>query len=395
MPWKERSKTMLRKEFVEDVLTGKLNKSEACRKYGISRPTGDKWIARMKNGESMDDRSKKPFKTANRINRETEDLIVSYRKEYPAIGAVKIHRMLENEHIKDIPSSSTINNIFKRNGLISEKASNDSTPNKRFEMEEPNEMWQGDFKGNFTMLDGIRCHPLNIIDDCTRFNICCYPLMNETYESVMPQMIRIFKEYGLPRVFLCDNGNPWGTPQSTGFSRFEVDLMDLGILTMHGRIRHPQTQGKEERFNGSLTRECLDLTQIENIEDAEKKLFKYRNFYNNTRPHHALKLDTPASRYKVSPRKYPNKIESWEYPDGYILHKVKKTGFITYRGQGYFLSESFGEKTIAIKESSIPGCITLCYRQFKIGRIDIDKRVFTFKKIYLAENDPRFAPNEK
>lgn len=93
MPWKESSKIMLRTEFVESVLSGRLTKSQACRVYEISRPTGDKWIVKALNGESLEDRSRAPFRTANRIPKSVEGLLVSYRKMYPALGAVKIHRI--------------------------------------------------------------------------------------------------------------------------------------------------------------------------------------------------------------------------------------------------------------------------------------------------------------
>lgn len=395
MPWKERSKPMLREEFVKAVLSKKLSKSAACRLFKISRPTGDKWLKRAQNGESMEDRSRAPFHTANKIAPDIEQSIVEYRKQYPTIGALKIHRMLETEGFSNLPSTSTINAVFKRNGLITREASLAATPCCRFEKEEPNEMWQGDFKGYFKMQNGERCYPLNIIDDCTRFNLCCDPLPNETFKAIYPSMERIFREYGLPKSFLCDNGNPWGVSQSTGFTRFEIWLMDLGVLTIHGRGLHPQTQGKEESFNKSMKRELLRQNSIADFEDARKKMSDYRTFYNEKRPHHALALDTPTSRYTASKRCYPDRIEEWEYPDDYRLYKIKDTGFLTYKGQGYFLSEAFGGKTIAIRESSHPGCVTLCYRQFVIARLNIDKRVFEFKKIYLAENDPRFESGEK
>lgn len=395
MPWKESCKTMLRKEFVEAVLSGKLTKSQACREFEISRPTGDKWIARALAGESMEDRSRAPFQTANRIPIDMEELIVSYRKLYPALGALKIHKIMEDEKKTNLPSPSTFNAVFKRNGLITKEASLAAAPIRRFEKESPNEMWQADFKGYFIMGNGKRCYPLNVLDDCSRYNLCCDPKPGETLEDVQPSMVRIFREYGLPRVFLCDNGNPWGVSQSTGFTKFEIWLMDLGILTVHGRALHPQTQGKEERFNGSLKREHLQYVQIADMEDAARELAKYRCFYNNKRPHRALDLDTPASRYQPSERKYPEKIEPWEYPTGYELRKIKDTGYFTYDGQGYFLSQALGGKTVAVRESSHLGCITLFYRQFKIARIDIDKRVFQFKKIYLAKGDPRFEPPAK
>jgi transposase InsO family protein len=395
MPWKESSKAMLRQEFVDVVLSKQMTKSQACREFGISRPTGDKWLARSLAGESLDDRSRAPLRTANRISPEMEALVVAYRSDYPALGAVKIHRMMEDKGLTNLPSPSTINAIFKRHNLITKEASIAATPYQSYEKNTPNEMWQSDFKGNFEMMNGQRCHPLCIIDDCSRFNVCSQPKPDETLASVQPSVELVFREYGLPRIFLCDNGNPWGVAQSTGFTRFEVWLMDLGILTVHGRPLHPQTQGKIERFNSSLKREHLKYVKIADMEDAARELEKYRQFYNWERPHRALDLDTPGSRYKPSERRYPERITPWEYPSEYELRTIKSTGYFTYRGQGYFLSEALGERTVAVKESSKKGCITLCYRQFKIARINLDKRVFDYKRIYLAEGDPRFAPPAK
>ena len=337
MPWKARSKAMLREEFIKEVLSKKGTKSELCRKYGISRPTGDKWIERYLKGESLDDKSKAPFKTANKISADMEQQIVAYRTNYPAIGAVKIRRMMLDEGCRDLPSASTFNNVFKRNGLIDKQESMNSTPYQHFEKDEPNDMWQADFKGHFAMGNGERCHPLNIIDDCTRFNLCSDPLPNETFDGILPSMKRIFETYGLPKVFLCDNGNPWGTVQSTGFTKFEIWLMDLGILTIHGRIHHPQTQGKEERYNRSMTRELLKQTTFKDFDDAWKKCAEYRRFYNEKRPHCALNLETPASKYTPSPRKYIENPEAWEYGAEYKLVKVKSTGNAQYKASFAFL----------------------------------------------------------
>ena len=392
MPWKEKELRTMREEFVKRVLAHEKSKSELCREYGISRPTGDKWIARYHSGEELEDRSRAPKTPAKKTSAELEELIVEYRRKYPAIGAVKIHRMLIDEGRTDIPSAKTINNIFKRNDLITKAASEAATPHKRFEKSKPNEMWQADFKGNFAIKNGFRCHPLDIIDDCTRFNLCCTPLESETYTEVRPYFESIFREYGLPFSLLCDNGNPWGTAQSTGFTKFEVWLMELGILTIHGRSMHPQTQGKEERFNGSLTREFLKHRTFEDLDDAIRQFAEYREFYNTKRPHHALGLDTPAKHYTKSERQYPNKIEDWEYDCGYDLRAVKDNGYLTIRGQGYFLSEAFGGKQIAVRESDKGhGLLNLYFRQFKIAQIDVDKRIYTFKRAYLIDGDPRFA----
>lgn len=389
MPWKEKGLALMREEFVLRAQKGEKSKSALCKEYGITRRTGDKWIARYEAGESLENQSRRPFHSPNKTDEEIEKLIIDYRAEHRAIGAMKIKRILENKGHADIPSVKTINNILKRNGLITEEASEAATPYQQFVKSEPNEMWQADYKGYFTLKNGQRCHPLNIIDDHSRYNICSKAQATETFEEIKPVMIQIFEEYGLPFSLLCDNGNPWGTAQSTGFTHFEVWLMELGILTLHGRPLHPQTQGKEESFNRAMTKELLHFKEFENLADADSQFEAYRTFYNNERPHHALNLDVPAAHYKASEHRYPQKIDDWEYPNDCELRKIKSSGYMTWKGGGYFLSEAFGDKVIAIRESAQKSCYDLYFRQFHIGRIDIDRRVFTFKRAYLIDGDPR------
>lgn len=379
----------MREEFARRVLAGEGTKAALCREYGISRPTGDKWLERFQTGDSLSDRSRAPKTVPGRTDSELETKIVELRKKHPAIGAVKLRRMMEDQGLTGLPCAKTYNNIFQRHGLIERAASRAATPYERFEKSVPNEMWQADFKGHFAMTNGYRCHPLNIIDDHSRFNLCIEALGAETFEDVKPVMDRLFREYGLPFSFLCDNGNPWGTAQSMGYTRFEVWLMELGILTLHGRIRHPQTQGKEERFNGSLTKECLKYHQIQDFAHAQQVFDEYRSFYNEVRPHFSLNLDVPAKHYQASSKPMPEQIEPWEYGPEYKLCRVKKTGYFNYEGQGYFLSEAFAGKQIAVRESHLPGQITLVFRQFKIGRIDVENRAYTLRRAYLLEGDPR------
>ena len=143
----------------------------------------------------------------------------------------KLRKIMENRGGENLPCARTFNNIFARNHLITKDASLAVTHIQRFEKEKPNDMWQTDFKGNFALANGVRCHPLNILDDRSRFCLCVEALENETFLAVKPVFERVFSEYGLPFSLLCDNGNPWGTAQSTGYTAFEVWLMELGILT--------------------------------------------------------------------------------------------------------------------------------------------------------------------
>jgi len=389
MPWKEYTVEQTREQFIKEVLLGDTPKSHLCAKYGICRATGDKWLERYKNNEPLSNRSRAPFHTPNKTPVAMEEKIIKVRHEHPAWGPRKIVRFLKNAGVPGLPAASTVCTILKRNGLVTKEASQASTPYKRFEKERPNEMWQTDFKGSFAMLDGSRCHPLTILDDHSRYSLCVDAKDNERHDGVVESFKRVFEIYGLPDSLLCDNGNPWGTSQSTGYTRFEVWLMDLDILPIHGRPWHPQTQGKEERFHRTLKAEALKHTQIRDLTHAQEEFNRFRDCYNNLRPHNALELDVPAKHYEPSKRRIDNAGVSsdWEYPQGYMLRKVKSRGYITFGGQGFFLSESFGELKVAIRESSIASCVNVYYRNYKVARIDVDKRVFVSRKIYRHNND--------
>ena len=180
MPWKEKTKAMLREEFIREYKEHQQTLSELCRKYNISRPTAYKWVKRFESGEGLEDRSREPFHKPRKTAATTEKLIVQKRRQYPTLGAAKVKRVLENETGEKMPAVSTINLILDRNGLISKEASERAAPYVRFEKKCPNEMWQADFKGDYAMLNGERCHTLNIIDDHSRFNLCTEALqMNQ------------------------------------------------------------------------------------------------------------------------------------------------------------------------------------------------------------------------
>jgi transposase InsO family protein len=375
-----------REEFVNEVQAGELTKSKLCAKYGISRVTGDKWLKRFAEGESMSNQSRAPFHTPCKTNPEVEATIIQVRLEHPAWGPRKIVRFLENAGVSGLPSPSTVCAILKRNGHVTAAASKASTPYKRFEREQPNELWQADFKGHFQMLNGLRCHPLTVIDDCSRFALCVDAKDNERYEGVVESFNRMFAQYGLPSALLCDNGNPWGTSQTTGYTRFEVWLMKHGILPIHGRPLHPQTQGKEERFNRTLKDEVLKQTSLSSLTHAQEAFDRFRECYNRLRPHAALALDTPGSRYTSSERHLQDISQDWACPQGYQRRIIKHSGFLTFGGQGYFLSEAFGGETVAVRESSIKYCINVYFHNFRVARINVDERVFVSRKIYRVDD---------
>ena len=379
MPWERRTVEESRMAFIREYREGEESKSALCRKYGISRPTGDLWLKRYESGEGLSDLSRAPRTHPLKTSREKEEAILDFRSEHPGTGARKIKIILERRGM-EMPSVNTVNEILKRNGCISKEASLAAEHYQRFTKAYPNAMWQADFKGHFAMKDGNRCHPLNVIDDNSRFCICSVAQKTEQLEETKKSFEAAFRKYGLPKCLLCDNGNPWGTAQSVGYTKFEVWLMDLNILPIHGRALHPQTQGKEERFNGSQTRELLNHTLMDNLAHAQQKLDEFRNFYNQERPHEALDMRPPAEVYKPSTTPFPDKIAEWEYSTGFV-RKVKSTGFLNYKSQGYFLSEAFGDKYIAVVPTDVDGVFNVLYRNYRVACIDLKERCVVSRKI--------------
>lgn len=381
MPWKEKTVETIREEFVKAVQSQTASKSSLCREYGISRVTGDKWLERYESGEPLTDRPHTPLRTPTKTPVEKEEQILEVRRAHPSWGAKKIRKTLEKQGVESLPCASTITAILKRNGYVSKSASQSATAFVRFQKEHCNEMWQTDFKGHFAMQNGQRCFPLTVLDDCSRFSLCIDAKENEQRSGVIHSFTRLFGTYGLPDSLLCDNGNPWGASQSTGYTLFEIWLMDNDILPIHGRIKHPQTQGKEERFHRTLKAE-VNLIAIPDIVEAQRVFDEFRYCYNHDRPHEALNMGVPAEHYAVSNRQFSERVECWEYS----VRHVKQTGYLTYNAHSYFLGEAFGGQTVGVRESSINGFINIYYRNFRVARIDADNRVFASRKIYRLED---------
>lgn len=246
MPWECKTVEELRKEFIIEAKKTN-NFSSLCREFGITRKTGYKWMSRADNNEELSDRSHARKNINNKTSSETEKLILSVREENPGWGGKTIRQVLINQGYENLPCIKTFNNILKRNGCISSEESLKHTPFVRFEKELCNEMWQTDFKGEFLTKDKSYCFPLDIIDDHSRYLIKIKALPS-TANAVIPCFKEAFYEYGIPKSILSDNGAQFAGFRQ-GYTQFEKWLMNHDVLPIHGRIKHPQTQGKIERFH--------------------------------------------------------------------------------------------------------------------------------------------------
>ena len=369
MPWECKTVEDQRREFAQAAMYCK-NFSALCREFGITRRTGLKWKERYTACQPLTDRSRKPHTSPTRTPEEVELLILAVRAENPGWGAKTIHRVLERRGCQNLPCVKTVNNILHRYGCLSPEESQKRQPYTSFEKERCNVMWQTDFKGEFRMKDNNYCYPLTILDDHSRYSLRIAPRLS-TANVVIPVFTEVFQQYGMPDSILSDNGAQFAGFRK-GYTQFEKWLIDLDILPIHGRIKHPQTQGKIERFHRTMKHELLNHTEIADIEDAQTKFRLWQDKYNNLRPHEALGMRTPGEVYEPSQRQYESKVKEFEYGGEHHVLKVNSWGYVRFNGWQVYLSETMANQYIEFRTSSDGETFAACYRNFKIAEFDTE-----------------------
>lgn len=340
MPWLETDVRDQRIQFVMAARRSGANRAALCRAFGISRKTAYKWLAREAAAGSvavLGDRSRRPHCSPTRMPEEVTQRVIALREEF-GWGGEKLACLLAAEGAA--VSARTIDRIIRREGLTRA----DTAPAaalRRFERAAPNDLWQMDMKGAYPLAPSGRCHPLSILDDHSRFAVGLYPLPSLHAHGVRVALVQCFEQYGVPRAMLMDHGSPWwATSSRDGLTGLSVFLLKQGIDLIHGAVRHPQTQGKVERFHRTLGERLRWHGVPESLAGFTRALAAFRVEYNELRPHEALGMRPPAHRFARSPRGYHPETRPWEYPSGLDVRRVQHGGSIHYGGHCYFVSEA-------------------------------------------------------
>ena len=393
MPWNNGKRVIeSRLDFINLATAKESSVAQLCRDFGISRKTAYKWMGRHLRGEGLEDRSRRPVSSPGATTPDIVDRVLDMRARHPFLGGRKIGLILKRQGVADVPSGNTITSIIRAHGLLDKRNSREAQRYVRFRKDKANEMWQCDFLGHFALKDGSRCHTLNVIDDHSRFCLCCAALPNERFESVKPVFESLFMAYGMPKTLLCDNGKPWGAAVEGargGITSFEAWMMDLGVLVIHGKPYHPQTQGKEERFNKSFAREAKQYARLDDFPSAQSSFDRYREFYNNERPHMGIDDLCPKDLYHPSETAFTTENPAWEYPAGACLRRVQRNGRVDYKGRTLAFSYGMMGRTVAMLPSKGGSIVNIIYRQFLLARYNMSTGEYQFVRPYLVEGDPR------
>jgi len=298
-----------RLRFVARLLEGE-KMAVLCREFDISRKTGYKLFARYKDCgvEGLTDRSRRPYRHANRLPFQIETLIVQLKKEHPSWGAPKIREKLRRGYSDiQLPAISTVHAVLDRHGLVTRgrrsaryhaQGTGLSTPTR------PNDLWCADYKGEFMLADKRYCYPLTITDFASRYLLCCDALAATKEMYAFTVFERAFKDFGLPLAIRTDNGCPFASNSAFfGLSKLSVWWLRLGIAIERIKPGNPQQNGRHERMHLTLKKEATK-PPAKNFLQQQAKFDRFIECYNQERPHQALNMKYPAEIYRASPRPY-------------------------------------------------------------------------------------------
>lgn len=374
----------VREQRVQFVVTAARREkplATVCREFEISRPTGYLWLKRYEASgiAGIAEGSRRPHCSPERTAAELEARVVELRKQYPDWGARKLQVRLAAEDVKLPPS--TIQRILVRHDLIREQDRHRPAL-QRFERSAPNELWQMDFKGrkNWNLTVG----PLSVLDDHSRYVIVLQALESTRAELVREQLQQAFSDCGLPDAMLMDHGVPWWAEAApTGATWLTVWLMKQGIRLHWSGYRHPQTQGKVERFHGALERAWLLRHGIG--QEPQPWLDAYRWEHNHVRPHEALGMKTPASLWKKSERRYDPHSPAWEYPSGSRVLKVDICGKLDAYGFRWFISGALCGERVQLQR--VGSRVLVYYCRTLIRELDLQNESSLAVEHYRTEPD--------
>ena len=365
-------------KFILDWRAGEESKAELCRRYGVARRIGYKWARRYEDEgpAGLEDHSRAAKRHPNRTPSPIREQILALRYAHPLWGAPKLQAVFRREHPElACPAVSTIGEMLRRAGLTRAPKQRRRTPPHTRPLAHaaaPNDVLSIDFKGWFVCGDGERVDPLTLVDNYSRYLLCCQAVNGCDSEHVRAVLDRVFRDYGLPRAIRSDNGAPFASTALAGLSRLSVWWLKLGIEVERIEPAKPSQNGRQERFHRTL--KLHTATPPAASLSAQQRAFRhFRDEYNEQRPHQSLGQQTPASLYTPSPRSYPRRLATMEYPSGWAVRPVHKSGSLDWRGQEVYLTRVLWGERVGL-EPIEDGIYRVWFGSLALGALDERRR---------------------
>ena len=378
MPWKVKSIMSQRYEFCKLAREPGSTISVLCQQFHITRRTGYKWLRRFQDGgqNGLRDRSRRPHRSPDRTDAVVEAQVVALRLDYPYWGPRKLHRLLRDQLSEDqLPSIATIARILKRNKLIETPLPKPAWPAVgRFEHPHPNDLWQMDLKAPIRLPDRRKIYPVGLLDDHSRYLLGLWMIPDFSDDEVINCWIEACRQHGFPKRTLTDHGAQFRMVDDAT-SAFRTLLWACGVVHTQGRIAHPQTQGKIERFWRTLKTEVLSLHEYSDRKSWQNRFDEWRHQYNHIRPHQELGDEPPISRYEDSEQSFalPDRHARLGQPDS-IYRSVNARGQISLGGQRITIGRGLAGWTVEVRPLGT-GCWHVYFRHHFVREIMLTKPI--------------------
>jgi transposase InsO family protein len=363
-----------RMRFVTAAEAGQETMTALCRRFGLSRKTGYKWLTRyrLEGIDGLIERSRAPHTHWQLVTAAVAERCLAVRRAHRSWGPVKVRAWLERDDPGTAwPAASTIGELFDRAGLTIKRRRRRRAPPSSAPFAacgDANAVWCIDFKGWFLTGDGTHCEPLTLSDAYSRYLLRCQPLGRTDSAHVWPVLDAAFLEFGLPLRLRSDNGPPFASTGAGGLSRLAVKVIKAGVRPERIAPGKPQQNGRLERLHLTLLHDTAS-PPAHSLREQLGRLRDFQRLYNEERPHAALGNTTPAEHYACSPRRWDGILREPEYPAAAALRRVHRNGAIRWRGAEIYLSEALIGEPVGLIERQDGGW-TVHYGPIELGVID-------------------------
>lgn len=353
---------------------------EAAQRHGVARSCAYKWVRRVSEAKSLcglDEQSRRPEHSPNRTPQDRVDELLELKRKHRDYGPAKLVELLDTRHGAHVMALSTAGTILARHGLVVGRGPRHASlgPIERgpYEIAGAGDSQTTDYKGQFRMGNGDLCYPLTICDPFSRFVLGIVAMASTHMATARAAYERVFREYGVPRQMISDNGTPFCSAVSLGgLTQLSRWWIELGITPIRIAPGRPDQNAIHERMHRTL-KAWIVRHPRKDLRAYQRSFDTFRAEFNHVRPHQALGQKTPDTAFK-SYRPFP-KRPIIEYDSLMAVRRVNTNGEIKWDGQVIFTSEvliganvgltQIGEHVWAIHF----GAVRLGFLDASIGRV--------------------------
>ena len=376
MGWRETCPMRERLRLVHEFERGELSVAELCRRFGISRQTGHKWLLRWRESggdpESLRDLSRAPLAHPNRMGEEARQAALAARRAHPSWGPKKVRQVLARQGVEPLPAASSIGELLSREGLVAARRerrhATPTAPGHLSQALAPHDVACMDFKGWWRTGDGRRFGPFTLTDQASRYVVRAQALGRDDEAGVRGVLTSAWRQWGLPAAVRSDNGSPFASTGLGGLTRLSAWMMRLGVVAERIEPARPDQNGQHERMHGTMASE-VESRPARDRAAQQRELERWRREFNEERPHEALGQRTPAEFFGPSPRPWTGRLMEPGYPPEFEERRVEKHGQVKWLGQRFYATQALAGELVGLRQDD-ERWWTLYFMGLALARLD-------------------------